>query len=712
MARTFLILFVVAGLLMAPDDVSSCGPFFPEALFSARNRPFDEARYYSGHLDILQPRYQRIYQVAAYRWLAGLGLTAADQAALTAPPAPPDQGPYLNAAIQAWLHARVLVGAPALDHIEHYKMYGPLAYIVNCGDDAFQHAAATLGQHFQAGLNHDELRAWVAAQDDVFTNCGAPPGTAAQIPPPAAVGAPGWMEADRAYQIAAAKFYAGDFDASAAEFERIAADAASPWHGIAAYLAARALIRKTTLVDATAAPAAHAQLEKVLADPAAAPWHDSARGLMRYLQVETDPPAAFNAVAQELETQRANVAQTMHDYCLLSDHFSNHAQNPPQDADITDWIDTPIGPDPGAHALERWRATHSLPWLVWAVAFADTPNPDIMAAVARIPESSPAYLTVQFHRLRLLPADEAGPQIEAMIARKLPVYASNLFRAERMRIARDWEDWLPYAARTEAGTFTGGFQELPPGPPGKYFDDDGARILDRQATLADLRHAAQSPSLPANLQFEVARVAWVRSIMLNDPGSAREIAPVLASLAPYLKPYLDLYVAAKEEPARAFAAAWLLLNNPGMGASIVAGFGRPTATPRIDDFRDNWWCPRLTGQRLNASMELLYQGADPEAAFLSSTERADAQKEQKLIDAFPAAPTFMSRQAVEWADAHPDDARVPEALRLAVRAGHLACAGDAQTDRWSKRAFDLLHARYGHTEAARRTPFWYKASVR
>jgi TolA-binding protein len=67
----------------------------------------------------------------------------------------------------------------------------------------------------------------------------------------------------------------------------------------------------------------------------------------------------------------------------------------------------------------------------------------------------------------------------------------------------------------------------------------------------------------------------------------------------------------------------------------------------------------------------------------------------------------MAQQALAWAEAHPDDPRIPESLRLAVRAARFACGGDPQTDRWAKRAFRLLHGRYPQTDAARRTPYWY-----
>ncbi len=78
------------------------------------------------------------------------------------------------------------------------------------------------------------------------------------------------------------------------------------------------------------------------------------------------------------------------------------------------------------------------------------------------------------------------------------------------------------------------------------------------------------------------------------------------------------------------------------------------------------------------------------------------------MDAFPAAVTFMARQAVEFAGMHPDDSRVPEALRLAVRAVHYGCGGDTESDRWAKKAFELLHTKYPGSKAAHETPYWYK----
>jgi hypothetical protein len=205
----------------------------------------------------------------------------------------------------------------------------------------------------------------------------------------------------------------------------------------------------------------------------------------------------------------------------------------------------------------------------------------------------------------------------------------------------------------------------------------------------------------------------VRSILLNDTGTATGIAPALASLAPQFKPYIDGYLAAPDEKTRAFAAAWLMLNNPGMRPSIDSGAGRLAPVAKMDDFRDNWWCAADSAQRpMNAPLELLYRGDSPEARFLSPAQRATAQHEQEGLASSPAALTLLARQTVQWIEAHPDDPRAPEALSLTVRAGHYGCGGDDQTDRWVKRAFQLLHSRYPKTEAARRTRYWFSARKR
>ena len=68
------------------------------------------------------------------------------------------------------------------------------------------------------------------------------------IPAPAAPESPEILQKDRAYQIAAAHFYAGDLAVAERLFRDIADDPASHWRPLAPYLIARALLRQGSLV--------------------------------------------------------------------------------------------------------------------------------------------------------------------------------------------------------------------------------------------------------------------------------------------------------------------------------------------------------------------------------------------------------------------------------------------------------------------------------
>src|SRR5262249_52318372 len=146
-----------------------------------------------------------------------------------------------------------------------FRSSGQYSNYLNCQADAFSTAASTLRrlqEHF--GLESPVVQAWVQAQDAVFARCSdaasptLPPATEPQL------------HADSAYQMATAHFYSGDFDAAIEAFEAIATDTASPWHTLAPYLIARALVRKATLgaeagqVDTTILAQAEARVHNIL----------------------------------------------------------------------------------------------------------------------------------------------------------------------------------------------------------------------------------------------------------------------------------------------------------------------------------------------------------------------------------------------------------------------------------------------------------------
>ena len=180
---------------------------------------------------------------------------------------------------------------------------------------------------------------WVAAQDQVFGDCSQGSDIPSSSPDPQ-------LRPDRAYQIASAKFYSEQYDAAHQDFQSIAADASSPWHEIAPYVAARCLIRAGKLAEA------ETELQRVAADPSRPRWHAPANSLLGYVRVRLHPAERMHELALALvkPNSQVTIEQNLTDYRLL---FDQNAK-PGEPDDLTDWIVSfQAG---GKGALEKWHA--------------------------------------------------------------------------------------------------------------------------------------------------------------------------------------------------------------------------------------------------------------------------------------------------------------------------------------------------------------------
>jgi hypothetical protein len=753
--KTALVGVVFAGLLSNPPDLSSCGPFVPTAAFTFWRMPEDAAgRFARGELGIIQPRFPRFYLIIAYRYLAGIGLNAGERTALFGPQ-PAAQGPFSaqTPGLAQWEKARGrVIAAVAPRGIEPYKTITGNNYymaFVNCNDDAFVNAAKTLEDRIrQAGVQSAAVKDWLTAQDQVFTNCSGGPA----IPAPLSGDATPLAHADRAYQIAAANFYAGNLDAAEEIFRAIGENRSSPWSAGAPYLVGRTLVRKATLgvkgqgADREKLAAAETYLEGILNDQARSAAHPAAHRLLDYVRVRLHPAERVRELARALvqKDAQATILQNSTDYRYLYDQFEEGrfggAQALPPDDELTNWIGTFQGrdTDSASKAFAEWRAKGTHQWLVAALASAgsgQTGASDLIAAARKMKPDSPAYATVTFHAIRLLidskrigEAREWLDQLLATDAAALPTSSINMFRAERMKVASNWDEFLKYAVRNPAGTFTG-FQQygnadidgedasFPEGvkPRQPTIDSDAGKILNEQIPLEMLVDAACRDILPKPMRREIASAAWVRSILLGDEGTAKTLATLLQELAPDLKAPLQVYLEANEPGSRTFDAIFLMLRFPGMRPYVQSGFGRLTPPGKLDELRDNWWCPfrpvpngppdyYRVSSVLTAPLLMLYPDGAPKPQFLSPEQQARGESEWSRLTAMPAAPEYLGTQTVAWVSNHPSDPRAAEALHLAVRAARYGCGAKPGA---SKAAFQLLHSHYADSEWARKTKYWY-----
>ena len=807
-ARIFAAIFLALLLILPPPLSFACGPDFTAPTYTDFNAPdARDSGYASGKLGILQRGYFHVYLFEAYRNLSAKPFNAAELASLGFPSAsssPQNASPYQRPAepenwMATWESTRAsLLGEKPKNSPRVFNAVGItrasmqderyVAYY-NCLSGAFENAVHTLQSRVaQFGAQSAVIKEWIAAQDQVFENCsgdmGYPPTTKpAVIPAASHPEDPAIIRADRAYQIAAALFYAGDFDAAQKAFEGIAKDSSSPYQKIAPYVRARVLVRKGTLqandseYDADALSQAEAQLRAILADKNSAEVHDAAQRLLGFVRIRLHRQERLHELEASLlsSAPSKSFGQDVIDYLWLLDRpvltktvtmapasegkpvqkgVTVDESSPLQGADMTDWIFTfhQAGDDAYQHSLQRWQETKSLPWLVAALSQADakeTAVPALLAAVSKITPDSPAYITLAFHRLRLLEqsgnAGAARRDLDLLLSQQgpaMPISARNEFLALRMKLATNLAEFLQFAPRistdaTGVAPVPSGKSDYEPGTPEyavtrPHFDSDASVVLTEKFPLRLLADAAKSNVLPPSLRADVAVAAWTRAVQLKNDAMAREMTPVLSDLVPELKDTLAEYSSAPDGQPREFAAVFAVLRNPGFRPFVSASPGRgwfySVNEPHfgsLDNLGDNWWCRFAISQNeqngrgfyrmfstLRSSLQEIYPGGVvPEPAFLSEQEKKTAADEVNALAALPSAPRWLGQLAVAWAKAHPDDARVPESLHLAVRAWRYGCPETDQNDEapnYSKQAFEVLRARYPDSEWTKKTPYWFK----
>lgn len=752
------VLLLIAILTYAPRT-KACGPFMLSAVFSFAVHPeYPLDRFAAGEIGVVQPTYARSYLVVAYRHLSDAGFSKDAQKQLVELWSDrlnlrwPDEG---EQAAEAWLAARKAVPEtgpdPKIDVYRNREKPNEYETYLNCQNDAFRNAATILQDRIaKFGAASSAIKDWVAAQDEVFANCGA----GKHIPQPAPSDADPLIKSDRTYQIAAANFYAGSFADAKNLFTAIAEDKSSSWNSKAPYLLARTLIREASLnpPEQKAEPlkAAEKLLNAILKDAGQRENHAAATRLLNLVRLRLDPEGRVLDLAQSLRTgkQDEKVKQDLWDYTILLDQvLGDTGEGPSKELpealksdDLTDWIITFQTQTQKArdHAIEKWRSSASLPWLIAAISKVEGKHPQarqLSSAAATVSINSPAHPSVAFHTIRLAIENgrynDARSMLDDLLKHRdrLTVSGLNLALSQRMALATSLEDFLIHAQRVPAAfSYDDDGREIPTDETegseqtkamkGKaLFDVDAAYLLNQEFPLAVLKQAAENQSLPAHLRRDVAQAAWVRAILLDDSATAEELVPTLKSLAPEMSRYLDNYLAAKEPGAKKFSGIFTWLKFPGLEPVVDAGVGREAALAEQDTYRDNWWCtsafpvtsptPESIADALTikTTFDLIREGTLPR--FLTAAQRAAGRKEFAAIRSVGAAPNYLCRETIAWANRSGSDTRVPEALHLAVKTTRYGCT-DKQTARWSKAAFDLLHRRYPRSVWTKRTPYWFK----
>ena len=692
---------IVVCLVLIPGLVLACGPYFRSAVF-VPSRPVNHEELIDGTLGIVRPSFSRRELFLAYRRLNGKPLDASERAALSATDAAPP-AVFLNFLPddREWLQTRKQVPDVTQDlFLVTTRELKDYSFFLNCTPDAFHTAAAHLaGLIAREGAASNSVRQWLDAQDLVFQNCSKD----APIPSAPTPEMTPAQRADRLYQVAAAHFYATRYDLAAEEFRAIAQDDASPWQNLGLFLAARCYLRKATVgpllgtphpasadnapppLDRESMRQALALLQQVAANKSLARVHDSALRLVSFAELHLEPAQQARKLSAALSGPTTDPQFATH----LDDYLHLLGTKVEPGDELGEWITAVQQPAPSC--IARWRSNpRSQAWLVAALLAAGGKSEDapaLVAAALKVDTNSPAYFTAQYHAARMRyergEFEQVRQQIDALLkaqGKQLNVSSLAAFRILRSRAAASLTDFAPFAALTPTGF------EIPEEPnqmdPCLSATGEDARACSiamiTPAAAAMINHMPLSAQVqlasldvaPLPLRRGAALVAFERGVLLGDFKQADAAAHLLSAMNKLDASDLKDYLAAQNDDERRFAAAFVLLHWPGAAPSLNVSFMREEAMRKLSNFRNNWW-GRAQGPSTQSSNPLEYLAADEAPPqFLSEAERLAGAHEYAALAETGSASIGLPRVVLEWAKAHHDDPRVPEALHLAIDVTH------------------------------------------
>lgn len=792
--RIILLITLVMTIFYFSPTLFSCGPVFRTAIFSYSAHPdLPLDGFARGEIGILKPEYARSYLVVAYRYLNNEKLSPKEQEAalslwynrlgstVLSPESKKqldfdtnsnidseDSQPTDDVGLTNWLMARKLVLPSEEDkYLSVSKDISTDNYFigyVNCYDDAFNTAANTLKEKVKTlGATNPEVKEWLAAQDQVFTNCSE---TTPMIPPPAKANSSPQAKADRDYQIAAAKFYSGQFDEAANLFRAISQDKTSAWQKVAPLLVARCQVRKAMLslpadkstplqgyFDRSVLLQAQKELKEVLKTAELKDYHSSANRLLRYADFRLEPGKKLTEFANQLtKANTQEFEQDLDDYTNLLDKLADdpYAFELPKNKivnklpeilgkqDLTDWLLNFQLNDEKAlnYALEKWSEKKTLPWLVSTITKINGKHQkvsQILDAAQKIDPNSPAFASITFHKVRLLiemeKRAEANLEVDKALAKDWPTSTKNSFYSQKMLFANNLEEFLKYAQRSAAGQ--GYFYDdreipedeesvdengkpLPKKDNAVLFDEDSTKIINKHFSLAMMNQAASNKSLAKNLHNRLVVATWVRALLLDNEEIGRNSANELIKIYPEMKEDLNSYLKAISPAARKFAGLFAVLKYPALRPVVDANVERETNFSEIDSFRDNWWCsfdPKEAADSVYSRVLRDVEGNIKEEKidlpnFLDKTLLTQAETEYKKLATLGTAPNYLCNEVINWAKANLSDPRVPQALHLAVRSTRYGCV-DKKTLAASKSAFQVLKKNFPNSEWSKKTPYFF-----
>ncbi len=556
----------------------------------------------------------------------------------------------------------------------------------------------------------------------------------------------GLIAKDFEYQTAAAYFYSQRYDEAEKRFMSIARDKSSPWHELAPYLAARALIRKASILqenkDKSTLQRAREILLSVSKDPEAGSLQTDSHKLLSLTQCRMqDIPVLASAVrngGKELGPAVDNLTKTIDRALSAGDHPAKGFSEVPVRLladDMVDWAITFHSRDDKAfrNAITKWKSKKTIPWLMASLSLVEPRDAELdtlLQAASQVKPSSPGYLTVCYHVIRLQ-MEIGKPELARALLDKLQTAKMsntnrNLLCELNARMARNIAELAKFCTIRPAAVFDSPDVDLPqemvegktPHLPPPVFDSRTIRIVNEKLPISLMKEFALAGSLPRHLKEDVVSAVWVRAVLLNSDTVAKQMGDQLSKLRPDFASLIDSYNSARSVEDRHFAAVFTILKYPGVRPYATGGLLRKAALNSVDEMRNNWWGdPRGPEAKEIEPIEDEYYEENPplqrgdlpaleSPPFLSAEQREQAVKEVKALSGTGDTATYFLKETLALCKRSPDDKRLPEMLHQAILASRHTDTS-AEASELSKQAYALLRKRFPKNPWTVKTKAWY-----
>ncbi|NRR29437.1 hypothetical protein HSX11_04480 [Oxalobacteraceae bacterium] len=488
--------------------------------------------------------------------------------------------------------------------------------------------------------------------------------------------------------------------------------------------------------------ALRASAERILGDPALADLHEATRAIVRSAQARLTPSARFTELSKLLDDPHADPYLEDHlgDWrvlanVLMSDFASESnramAKQLRANTGFIDWVQTMQDCERAAtekqrcvperaHALALWRASaehkdanarvQARLWLTASAAMADTLPADLEKAALQVPEKAPEYLTLRYalarhYRIEHQPA-KTREICDAVLKSKLlsgaaSISSRNLFLQERFGASTSVADAAGYLMRSPSRESDPDTGETAPAPDTREAAADGLRWLNA-LSVAELSALAGDTRFPPGLRSSIAVAAWMRAELLAQDKAALAAAQLVQRGTGALAEPMQRYQRYKTAAERRH---WMLLVALRLGLTpVVNNVSEMDGAARADDaVTADLWCKIPSGYGSNGEPETGVERVPP---MPTTGQDAARQREIAALAALKTATGYVGDHVMARAVKVPGDADLPWLLHVVVESTRGGCL-DADSKVLSKKAFSLLHKRFGRSEWAAQTPYFY-----